>query len=85
MSGQLVRSAEALGTAWKLTNVRLLASVGANVSGLVLEAMEGFGADRTLVRSREILSGLFCLRRSVLNGRRHQADANGSHGGGAGW
>jgi hypothetical protein len=84
MSGQLVGSAEALGAAWKLANVRLLARVGANVSGLMLETVEGFGTDRTLVRSRQILSGLFCLRRSVLNGRRHQADASGSHGG-AGW
>ena len=82
MSGEFVGPAEALGAAWKLAHVRLLARVGANVSGLVLETMEGFGADRTLVRSRQILSWLFLLWWSILNGRRHQADAGGSHGAG---
>jgi hypothetical protein len=81
---QLIRSAEALGAAWKLAHMRLLARVSANVSGLVFESVEGFGTDRTLVRSGQVLSWFFLLRRRILNGGSHQTDAGGGHGSG-GW
>jgi hypothetical protein len=41
MAGELVRSAEALGASWMRAGVGLLASVGADVTGLVLKAVEG--------------------------------------------
>ena len=51
MARQLVRSAEALRAARKLAAMRLLAGVRSNMAGLVLEAVEGFIAERALVRS----------------------------------
>lgn len=56
MAGQLVRSAETLGAAWELAGVRLLASVRPDVSRLVLETVECFVAERTLVWARQIWS-----------------------------
>ena len=52
--GELVRSAEALGAAGELADVRLLAGVGSDVSRLVLEAMEGLVAQGTFVGTRQI-------------------------------
>lgn len=54
VTGQLVRTRELLAAARKLASVRLLASVGADVSGLVLEAVEGLVAQRALVRARQL-------------------------------
>ena len=51
---QLVGSAEALGAARELAGVRLFARVRPDVAGLVLEAVEGLVAQRTLVRARQI-------------------------------
>jgi hypothetical protein len=49
VSSELVGSAEALGAAWELAGVRLLAGMGADVPGLVLQAVKGLLADGTLV------------------------------------
>jgi len=54
VTGQLVRAAEALCAAWELAGVRLLAGVSADVTSLVLEAVEGLVAQRTLVRARQV-------------------------------
>ena len=51
---QFVRSAEALGAARELAGVRLFASVRPDVAGLVLEAVEGLVAQRTLVRTWQV-------------------------------
>lgn len=58
VSGQLVGPTEALGAAGKVTGVWLLARVGPDVSGLMLQPMEGLVAPRTLVGSREVGSML---------------------------
>jgi hypothetical protein len=58
MSGELVGSRELLCASRKLARVRLLSRMRPDVSGLMLEAMEGFVAKRTLVRSWQVLSVL---------------------------
>lgn len=81
---QFVGAAEALCAARELAGVRLLARVGADVTGLVLEAVESLVAKGTLVRARQVrthvllgrgLGGLFLGRHL----RRH-----GGHGGSGG-
>jgi hypothetical protein len=54
MTSQLVGATEALCAARELAGVRLLASVSADVTGLVLEAVEGLVAQGTLVRTRQV-------------------------------
>lgn len=54
VAGQLIRARELLTAARKLAGVRLLASVSADVSSLVLEAVEGLVAQRALVRARQL-------------------------------
>jgi len=61
VAGQLVGAGEAFGAAVELAGVRLLAGMGANVSGLMLETVEGFIAQGTLVGSGQILSVLAVL------------------------
>ncbi|KAJ8604929.1 hypothetical protein MRB53_041605 [Persea americana] len=55
---QLIAAAEALGAAWKLTAVWLLAGVRADVAGLMFEAMESLFAERALVRSWQVCATL---------------------------
>lgn len=62
MTGELVRATEALRAAGELAGMRFLARMRANMSGLVLQAVEGTVAERALVRAREILSRLFLVR-----------------------
>jgi hypothetical protein len=61
--------------------VGLLARVGADVTGLVLEAVEGLVAEGALVGPREILAGLVLggLLLAVLQEGRHEADGSGRH------
>jgi hypothetical protein len=74
--GQLVGSGEALGAALELAGVRLLAGMGSNVSGLVLEAVEGLVAERALVGTGEIWS-LLAVVSLTTDHLGHHAD--GSH------
>ena len=64
VTSELVRTAEALCAARELAGVRLLASVSADVTGLVLEAVEGLVAQRTLVRARQVRAHVL-LRRGL--------------------
>jgi len=61
VAGELIGSAEALGAALELASVRLLTSVGADVSGLVLEAVESLIAQGTLVGTWQVGSLLAAL------------------------
>lgn len=79
VTGELVGAAEAFGTAWELAGMRLLAGVGANVPGLVFQTVEGTVAERTLVRTREVLSHLLVCRTATLDKGRQQAHGRG-HG-----
>jgi len=54
MAGELVRAREAFGASRELACMRLLARVSADVPGLMFQSVEGFGAERALVRSGEI-------------------------------
>ena len=78
VAGELVGSAEAFCAAGELAAVRLLARVGADVPGLVLQAVKGLLADGTLVGARQVLA-LVVLRWRILNGGRHEADAGRGH------
>lgn len=69
MSGELIGATEALGTARELAGMGLLAGVGANVSGLVLEPVEGTVTEGTLVGTREVLSRLLVCRTATLHQR----------------
>lgn len=71
VSSELIGTRESLCAARELTGVRLLARVRSNVSGLMLETVEGLIAERTLVRTWEILSVLAML---TPNHRGHHAD-----------
>lgn len=78
--GQLVGARKLLGAAWELAGVRLLAGVGANVSCLVLEAVEGLVAERALVRARQLgASGSF----GGLGGRQRPVGLDDTDGGGS--
>jgi hypothetical protein len=74
MPGQLVGSREALGAAGELAGVRLLARVRPDVSGLVLETVEGLVAQWALVGSGQVLAVLTGL--TADHGRHH---TDGSH------
>lgn len=81
MAGQLIGTAEALCAARELAGVRLLASVSADVTSLVLEAVEGLVAQRTLVRTRQVRAHILLGRGlSSLLLRRH-VGGHGGHGG----
>ena len=81
VTGQLVGTAEALGAARELAGVGLLASVSADVTSLVLEAVEGLVAQRTLVRTGQVRAHVL-LRRGLsslfLGGH---LSGHGGHGG----
>lgn len=68
--GQLVGTAETLGAPGVLAGMRLLARMRSDVSGLVLETVEGSIAERALVGTREVLSHLFGGRPRTLHERR---------------
>lgn len=68
---QLVGSAETLGAARELTGVRLLARVGANVSRLMLQTVEGLVAQRALVGSRQIRAVLVLVLHGAHGGHGH--------------
>ena len=58
----------------------LLSRVSADVTGLVLQTVEGLVTERALVRAREVLSGLVvALLRGILQQRSHEAHGSGSH------
>jgi hypothetical protein len=52
---ELIRSRELFAAARELAGVRLFSSVSADVSGLMLEAVEGLIAERALVRSGQLI------------------------------
>jgi hypothetical protein len=59
----------------------LFSSMGANVTSLVLEAVEGLVTKWALVRPGEILTGfVVALLGGVLEKRRHEAHGGSSHG-----
>jgi hypothetical protein len=58
----------------------LFSSVSADVSSLVLKAVEGLVTKRALVRARKVLSRLVvALLRGILQQRSHEAHSSGSH------
>lgn len=57
VAGELVGAGELLAAAGELAGVRLLASVGADVSRLVLEAVEGLVTEGALVGARQLVGG----------------------------
>lgn len=61
VSRQLIGPAESLGAARELAGMWLLAGVGADMTGLVLQAMEGFVAKRALVGSWQIRAVLIAV------------------------
>ena len=64
----------------------LLSGVGADVTSLVLETVEGLLAERALVGPGEVLSRLVvALLAGVVEQRSHEAHGSGSHGGVVGW
>jgi hypothetical protein len=69
--GELVGSAEAFRAARESTGVGLLARVGPDMTGLVLEAVEGLLAQRALVRPGQVLSLVFLLGLVVLEHGSH--------------
>lgn len=81
VTGQFIRAAEALSASRELAGVRLLAGVSADVTSLVLEAVEGLVAQRALVRTRQVRAH-FSLRRGLsslfLGGH---LGSHGGHGG----
>jgi len=77
VAGQLVGARELLAAAGELAGVRLLTRVGADVTSLVLEAVEGLVAQGALVGSRELalsLGGLSSWERPIGSD-----DGDGSH------
>lgn len=81
MTSQLIGTAEALCAARELAGVRLLASVSADVTSLVLEAVEGLVTQGALVRTRQVRAHIL-LRRGLssllLSGH---VGSHGGHGG----
>ena len=57
----------------------LLSSVGADVTGLVLQTVEGLVTERALVRARQVLPRLF-LGLLLLQEGSHEAHGSSSHG-----
>jgi hypothetical protein len=58
----------------------LLAGVGADVTGLVLQTVEGLVAERALVGPGEILARLvLAVLLGILQEGGHEADGSGSH------
>lgn len=55
VSSQLVRAGELLAASGELASVRLLSGVSANVSSLMLQAVECLLAERALVRSGKLI------------------------------
>lgn len=53
VASELIRAREALVAVGEVARMGLLAGVGANVAGLVLEAEEGFVTEMALVRARD--------------------------------
>ncbi len=78
--GQLVGARELLGAARELAGMRLLAGVSADMSGLVLEAVEGLVAERALVRARQLGGGGSF---GGLGGRQRPVGLNDTDGGGS--
>lgn len=63
----------------------LLSSVGADVTSLVLETVEGLVAERALVRTGQVLSRFFvALLGGVLEQGSHEAHGGSGHRGVAG-
>jgi hypothetical protein len=56
---QLIGAAEALRASGELACVRLFTRMGADVSGLVFQAVEGTVTEGALVRARKILADFF--------------------------
>lgn len=72
MTGELVGTAEAFRAAWVLAGVWFLTGVGADVSSLVFEAVEGPLAEGALVGAREVLADLLVGgSRAFHEGRQH--------------
>jgi hypothetical protein len=79
MAGELIGARELLAAAGELAGMRLLASVSADVTSLVLQAVEGLIAERTLVRSRQLVGGIRCLGTGKRPVRFDDGHCCGSH------
>jgi hypothetical protein len=60
--------------------MRLFASVRADMTGLVLETVEGLLAERALVRPGQIIALVVMGSLCILEQRRHEAYCSGGHG-----
>lgn len=79
VSSQLIRAGELLAAARKLAGMRLLSRVSADVSSLVLQAVEGLLAERALVGSRELIGSLRGLGAGQRPVGLDDGDCCGSH------
>jgi len=79
MAGELIGARELLAAAGELAGMRLLASVSADVTSLVLEAVEGLIAERALVRSRQLVGGIRRLGAGERPVRFDNGHCRGSH------
>jgi hypothetical protein len=61
----------------------LLSGVGADMTGLVLQTVEGLVAERALVGARQVLARLFLGLLLLLQEGSHKAHGSSSHG--RGW
>lgn len=69
VTSQLIRTTESFCAAGELAGMRLLAGVSADVTSLMLESVKCAITQRTLVRTRKILSHFFRGRAGALHER----------------
>ena len=79
VTGQLIGARELLATSRELASVRLLSSVSTDVTGLVLQTVEGLIAERALVGSRQLVGGLGGLSAGERPVGLDNGDGSGSH------
>lgn len=76
---ELIRARESFCAAREGAGMGLLAGVGADVTGLVLQTVEGLVAKRALVGPGQVLAGLL-LGLLLLQKGSHEAHGSSSHG-----
>lgn len=79
MASELIRARELLAAARELAGMRLLASVSADVTSLVLETVESLVAERTLVGSRQLVGRIRGLGSGEGAVGFDNGDCGGSH------
>src|SRR5690242_9373773 len=80
LPGELIGAREPFCAARESASMGLLSSVGANVTGLVLQTVEGLVAQRALVGTRQVLAWLILGLLLLLQKGSHEAHSSSSHG-----